>query len=113
MSEFEDKPEAFTGSGTAALQEEVSSLRTLLSVSLILMIVFGLSVNIFLLKGISVVGGENTKLEQGVSTFNTPKAIEFWNDLVKYSRTHPDYATVINKFSPALNLTLLGPGGAR
>jgi hypothetical protein len=116
MSEFEDKSQAFTGSGTAELQEELHSLRTLLSASLVLMIVFGLSVNLFLLKQVSALGTQTALIEQqadqGAKNFNTAKAIEFWNRLVAYSRTHPDYAPVINNLRPALNYTLIGNPGA-
>jgi hypothetical protein len=116
MSEFEDKSQAFTGSGAMELHEEVQSLKTLLSVALILMIVFGLSVNLFLLKQVSALGTQTALFEQqadqGAKNFNTAKAIEFWNRLVAYSRSHPDYAPVINGLKPALNYTLIGNPGA-
>jgi uncharacterized membrane protein len=118
MSEFENQPGTFSGSSAADLQEEVHSLRTLLSVSLILMIVFGLSVNLFLLKQVSALGTQTTLFEQqadqGARNFNTAKAIEFWNRLVAYSRAHPEYAPVINDLRPALGYTLIGnPGAAK
>ncbi len=111
MSEFEEKPEPSSSSGPAELQEEVRSLRTMLSASLILLIVFGLSVDLFLFKQVSVLGADADRYEQGINGFNAPKARDFWNRLVAYSRTHPEFAPVINKFSPTVNYTLFGNPG--
>jgi hypothetical protein len=111
MSEFDEKSGFQAGSGTAELQDEVNGLRVLLSISLVLMIVFSLSVNVYLLKQVSAVGGQVTAAEKVTGNFNAAKGVDFWNKLVAYSRTHPDFAPVISKFSPALNETLLGNPG--
>jgi hypothetical protein len=111
MSEFNEKSGTLAGSDTAALQDEVNSLRTLLSASLVLMIVFSLSMNLYLLKQVSAVSAQVTANEKVVNNFNATKGIDFWNKLVAYSRTHPEFAPVISKFSPALNETLLGNPG--
>lgn len=110
MNEFEQAPQGSSGSSVAELQEEVQSLRTLLSASLILMIVFSLVINLFLLKQVSALRAQTEVFATANNNFNTAKAIDYWNHLVQYARTHPEFAPVINKFSPALNQTLLGSG---
>jgi hypothetical protein len=108
MSEFEQTSQAPSGSGIAELQENVHSLRTLLSATLILLIVFSLIMNLFLLKQVSTLRAQADTMEAAVNNFNTPKAIDYWNHLVAYARTHPDFAPVINQFDPILPQTLLG-----
>ena len=108
MSEFEQTAQGSSGSGVAELQETVHSLRTLLSASLILMIVFGGVMNLFLLKQVSTLRAQTEVFEAATSNFNTPKAVDYWNHLVAYARTHPGFAPIINQFNPALPQTLLG-----
>ena len=97
-----------SGPGVAELQDELHSLRTLLSASLILMIVFITVINFFLLKQVSTLRAQAELLDTESNTFNSAKAVDYWNHLVVYARTHPDFAPVVNKFGPYLNETLLG-----
>jgi hypothetical protein len=113
MSEFEQTSQAPSGSGIAELQENVHSLRTLLSATLVLLIVFSLIMNLFLLKQVSSLRAQTEAMDTAINSFNTPKAIDYWNHLVAYARTHPDFAPVINQFYPALPQTLLGGAAAR
>jgi hypothetical protein len=113
MSEFEQTSQAPSGSGNAELQENVNSLRTLLSATLILLIVFSLMMNLFLLKQVSSLRAQTDSMEAAVNGFNTPRAVDYWNHLVAYARTHPEFAPVINQFYPALPQTLLGGAAAK
>jgi hypothetical protein len=80
--------------------------------SIALLIVFSCSLDFFLLKQVSSVGTQikvsNDYFEAEVRNFNTPMAIEYWNRLVQYSRSHPEFVPIINKYQPALGQTLLG-----
>jgi hypothetical protein len=108
MSEFEQTSPGPSGTGVVELQEDLHSLRTLLSASLILMIVFSTVVDFFLLKQVSSLRAQTALFEAASNSFNTPKAIDYWNHLAAYARTHPDFAPIINQFGPVLNQTLLG-----
>ena len=108
MSEFESTSQAPAGSEVVEMQEEVNTLRTLLSAAVVLMIVFTMSVNLYLLKEVSSAREKIDTSERIADDFNAPKAIDFWNKLVAYSREHPNFAPVMNKFSPALDQTLIG-----
>jgi hypothetical protein len=113
MNEFEQTSPGPAGSGIAELQDELRSLRALLSASLALVIVFSIVIDFFLLKQISTLRAQTEVLEAASNTLNTPKAIDYWNHLTAYARTHPDFAPVINKFSPAIGQTFLGNNVAR
>jgi hypothetical protein len=110
MSEFEQSSRGASGSGVAELQEELNGLRMMLSVSLVLLLLFGAVFDFFLLKQVSTLREQTAiiKLSEQGFNFNGPKAIDYWNHLVAYSRQHPEFAPIINKYSPALNETLLG-----
>ncbi len=116
MSEFQSSAQG-TSASVNELQEEVGSLRLLLSAALIVMIFLSCSVNVYLLKQVSSVQ-KQIKFSQDmydaeVKNFNVPLAVEYWNRLVQYSRTHQEYAVIINKYAPALNQTLLGNSSGR
>jgi hypothetical protein len=117
MSEFEQTSRGQSGSGMTELQDELRSLRTLLSASVALLIIFSCSMDFYLLKQVSAVGiqikASNDYLDAEVHNFNTPMAIEYWNRLVQYSRSHPEFVPIINKYQPALGQTLLGNSAAR
>lgn len=112
MSEFE--PTSQSGGGVAELQEELNSLRMLFAWALILLIFFGCSLDLYLLKQVSAVQVQITLAQQVLDSethnFNTAAAIETWNKLAAYARTHPEYAAILNKYRPALSQTLLGSG---
>ena len=96
------------------LREELNSLRILLSVSLILLIVFGFCVDRYLFKQISLLGEQTKVPQQQVDKFatqyNLARASEFWNNLVVYSKSHPDFVPILAKYSAVVNQTLItGP----
>jgi hypothetical protein len=112
MSEFEPTPQGAPGGSLEELQEQLNSLRTMFSWALILLIVFGCSVNVYLLKQVSSVQIQikvaQDYLDAETRNFNKAAAIETWNKLVAYARTHPEYAAVLDKYRPALSQTLMG-----
>jgi hypothetical protein len=93
------------------VQEELYFLRTLLSVSLIFMIALSLSVDLYLLKQVSMQAQQVANAQKAEDSFNAAKAAdrasEVWSRLVEYSKTHPDYVPVLARFSPALNQTMI------
>jgi len=95
----------------AELQEELYSVRTLLSVSLVLMIIFTLCVDRYLFKQVSGLNGQNTMLKTEIAAFNQPKMIEFWNMFMNYAKGHPEYVPVIAQFADpnVLGQTILSP----
>jgi hypothetical protein len=116
MSEFEPTSQGASGAGVAELQEELNSLRMIFAWALILLIVFGGSLDLYLFKQVSAAQAQIRVAEEVLDTetqhFNTAAAIETWNRLVQYARTHPEYAAVLNKYRPALGQTLLGGAGS-
>ena len=117
MNEFESTPQGAPGAGIAELQAEMSSLRMMLSWALILMVIFGCSLDLYLLKQVSALQIQMRIAQEVLDTetrnFNTAAAIETWNKLAAYARTHPEYAAILNKYRPALGQTLLGGAGAK
>ncbi len=117
MKEFEPTSPGASGAGVAELQEEFNSLRMLFAWALILLIVFGGSLDLYLLKQVSAAQLQIRVAEEVLDTetrnFNAAAAIETWNKLAAYARTHPEYAAILNKYRPALGQTLLGGAGAK
>jgi hypothetical protein len=94
---------------TEDLQNEVQSLRTLLCVSLILIMVFGACMDFFLIKQVSDLRSATSRAENLWKAVDVTKAVYFWNSLNDYARTHADIAPLIASASPFINQTLLNP----
>lgn len=111
MSESEDRFDAPPDPVIEELRDELFSLRTLLSVSLICLIVLALSVDRFMFKQVTILRTNihNTEVaaDQLRAEFPYAKASEVWSALVVYSKTHPDYLKVLNNFTPYVNQTVL------
>src|SRR5271156_5768654 len=100
MSEPEGKFDTMDGPGVAELREEVASLRTMLSTSLLLLLVFSVCVNIFLFRQTSAMHAQASAASQVVYDFDhggASSAIEFWTRLNESSPGHPDFLPIINK----------------
>jgi len=99
MNEPETQQESTSDFAFEELQEEVQSLRTLVSVTLIVLIVFTLCVDWFLYVQAS---GLRARLKQDEATINriTASAADFWNKFTEYGKTHPDFAPVLEKNKP-------------
>ena len=103
---------------TEDLQDEVQSLRLTLCISLILMMVFGACVDFYLVKQISDLRSSLGKVEPDWKVFEAKepaeiaKAVDFWNKLNEYTKTHPDLAPLMSGASRFISLTLLNPANA-
>jgi hypothetical protein len=110
MSDTEKSSFEFTNNpGVEELRSEVQSLRMILACSLLLVFIFSLCVNIFLLHQTSAINGQ---LAQATKTLNDwaaggpaqGQAIDFWSKLNDYARTHPDFAPIITKYNQYINI---------
>ena len=101
----------------AEMRSELHSLQTMLSLSLVCLIVLGLTVDRYFWKQVRGVRQQidNTqKLEANFQSnyhFDFDKASAFWGSLVNYSKTHPDFVPVINTWSQVLNATMITNNG--
>lgn len=91
------------------MRGDLYSLQTMLSLSLVCLIVLSLTMDRFLWKQVRGVRQQIEsidKLKSGYK-FDFAKASAFWNSLVGYSKTHPDFVPVVNFWSQALNQTMI------
>ncbi len=114
MNETENKFEATGEIVNDGLQNEVQSLRALLSASLVVLIMFSLCVDVFLFKQGSLLNGQTAVTRaQTEEMFSTAKASDLWGKLNDYAKTHPDYETVIAKYRPVVSqFTTANPAAA-
>ena len=116
MNESENKFDSTAGSGMEALRSEVQSLRTMLSFTLLLMFVFSFCVNIFLFRQASAMSAQANEAQMVVGSFENggaAQAIDFWNKLNDYARTHADFAPIINKYSRYINVHTNAPAAKK
>lgn len=85
------------------LQEEVRSLRTLLICALAVMLLFSACINTYLTRQARMIKAQVDEAEKVVAefgSFGAPWANNFWNKLLDYSKTHPDFTPIIEKYRP-------------
>jgi len=102
-----NEPDANFEGDTAALRNEVQGLRNTLTLTLLFAFIFSFCVNVFLYLQGSVVSEQAGEAQQIVSTFQTVGAqqvVEFWGKLSDYSKTHPDFTPILQKYSQFLNI---------
>ncbi|HZQ47091.1 MAG TPA: hypothetical protein VFC07_08770 [Verrucomicrobiae bacterium] len=104
----------FDGPVDSASQEsggELQSLRTLLAAALILLIVFSACVDYYL----STQSSEMNRLlfvdRQTINNFPaySARAGDFWSKLVEYSKSHPDFNPVIEKWKGTISIHTNAP----
>jgi len=102
MSENTIEPRA--ESSVESLRNEVQTLRAILAFSVLLLFVFSVCVNIFLMHQTSALSRQVQQAQAAVSTFETAgggaQVVDIWTKLNDYSRTHPDFQPIINKYTP-------------
>jgi hypothetical protein len=104
MNETENKLEATGDFVNDDLQNELQSLRALVSASLVIMIMFSLCVDVFLIKQVSLLNSDTAVTKARTEQiFPTAKASELWNKLNDFAKAHPDYETVIAKYRPVVS----------
>ncbi|MDB6065147.1 MAG: hypothetical protein JWR26_1355 [Pedosphaera sp.] len=110
MNEPENKFTADASAKVEELQNDLQWLRTLVSIALILLGLFGLSVDVFLLRQASLVRTQVTQTEMAEDNFNAAIPTKFWNRLNEYARTHPDFTPILAKYTPLVGQTLINNG---
>jgi len=116
MNESEGKFDTMGEPGLPELREEVASLRTMFSASLLLLFVFSFCVNIFLFHQASMAHAQASVATQLVHDFDyggAAQAIDFWTKLNEYARGHPDFLPIINKYSKFINISKNGSEPAK
>src|SRR5690242_19549356 len=104
MNETENKFEAVGDIGNDGLQNEVQSLRALISASLVILIMFSLCVDVFLIKQVSLLNSDTVVTKARTEQlFPTAKASDLWGKLNDFAKTHPDFETVIAKYRPVVS----------
>jgi hypothetical protein len=106
MNESENKFENAPGTEMSELRLELDSLRSMLSASLLLLFIFSACVNLYLFHQASAVHAQASQANQLVYDFDhggSALIVDFWTKLNDYSRTHPDFAPVFNKYSKFIN----------
>ncbi|MDB6125633.1 MAG: hypothetical protein JWQ71_4626 [Pedosphaera sp.] len=103
MNESEANIDSASGPSLKTLQEELQSLRTLVTGALAILFIFSVCLNIFLSRQAMVVSNQAAEAQKAVDefrTFGAPWANDFWYKLLAYSKTHNDIAPIISKYSP-------------
>ncbi len=111
MNEPENKFGGPADSWSEELRNELQSLRTLLSAALVLLIVFSACMDYFLSAQTTEMRRALYQDQQLVNNFsaNSTRAAEFWGKLVEYSKTHPDFVPIIDKWKANISIHTNGP----
>jgi hypothetical protein len=99
----ENTLQSSSDSAVKDLQAQVRSLRLLLITTLALVFMFSACVNLFLAHQSRMAKAQADEAEKIVAQFNSfgaPWANDFWNKLLAYSKTHPDFNPIIEKYRP-------------
>ncbi|EEF58172.1 hypothetical protein [Pedosphaera parvula] len=99
----ETNPQASADSALNDLQAQVRSLRLLLITTLALVFIFSAGVNLYLTHQSKMAKAQADEAEKVIAQFNgfgAPWANDFWNRLLAYSKAHPDFNPVIEKYRP-------------
>lgn len=85
------------------LQDEIRSLRMLLVAALAVILLFSGIITVHFSRQAKIAKGQADEAEKVVSEFNSfggPWANDFWNKLLDYSKTHPDFTPIVEKYRP-------------
>lgn len=86
-----------------SLRDDLQSLQTLFSVSLVLILVFTLCVDLFMFRQVFILRAQAHKVEAELNGFTAttgPAIIKLYSQLSDYGAKHPEYAAIIKKYSP-------------
>ena len=97
MTEPEDQPEMSGDPLVEDLLIEVQSLRTLLTVSLIVLLVFAICMNAFLGIQISQLNKNRDQAQQGAVAAQA-QANDIWRKLNEFSRSNADVAPILDHY---------------
>ena len=113
MNESENRNEMGMNPGTEELQGELSSLRALVAVALLLVILLSLCADYFLSKQLSLLRAGISQAQMTVESFNGARAEDFLNKLKEYSKTHPDFIPIRDKYAPMFGTQTPPPAPAK
>jgi hypothetical protein len=102
MDQSETNLDIATDPALRALQEEVQSLRNIFIGALVVMIMLSGALNIFLLRQASIAGGQVAESQRFINEFqtqNVPVALDFWAKLQDYTKSHPDFKPILDKYA--------------
>lgn len=104
-----------TDSGSAETRNELQSLRTLMAAALVLLVIFSACIDYFLSAQTTEMRRALYQEQQMVNNFSasSSRAAEFWNKLVEYSKTHPDFVPIIDKWKANISIHTNGPPKAK
>jgi hypothetical protein len=109
-------PAPATGQPIEELRRDVGRLHLMFVVALAALVLLSLSVNLFLLRQVVLVGRQAGELRIFVAEYQSnsvPVMNKFVTDLKAFARTHPDFAPALAKFGgPATGGTAAAPGPA-
>jgi hypothetical protein len=103
------------GAGGGEGQGELESLRRLVAAALVLVIVFTVGVDYYISAQTSelgrMIGQQQQVAQQAVKNYGgfSSRAAQFWSRLVDYSKTHPDFAPVMEKWKGHIVINTNGP----
>ena len=104
MDESENKFDERVESTGGEFEDELQNLRTLLSAALAVLVLFSCLVTAYFFKQFRMARDEaaNAKLiyKQNLDNFPTTAANDFLNKLSDYSKTHPDFQPIMDKYRP-------------
>jgi hypothetical protein len=99
----ENNLEASSDSVIKDLQGQVHSLRLLVICTLAILFIFSACVNFYLAHQSRIAKAQADEAEKIITQFNNfgaPWANDFWNRLLAYSKTHPDFNPIVEKYRP-------------
>ncbi len=108
MSGSENEINALADGGNEELQSALQSLRTLISAALVLMIVFSVCVDLYLSMRVRDEKAGANQIAIAAQNYGLG-AGEFWGKLVEYSKTHPDFHPVIDKWKAHITVNTNSP----
>jgi hypothetical protein len=110
--ELPTNPSAGQTAALDSLQQAYQSLRTLIHTVLVILLVLTWSVNIFLLKQLSLVRNEVDERQRFVAEYekNTvPLMSEFLIRLQGFTKTNPDFTNILHKYWMPTNALAAAP----
>jgi hypothetical protein len=104
MDNFESQPAA-SPVDQIDLRDQVESLRQLVGSLLVLLLVISGTLNLYLLRQVKGTGADlkniRPQVAQMINEYNKisgPAITKFVGQLTEFSKTHPDFAPVLNKY---------------
>jgi hypothetical protein len=86
-----------------SLKQELQSLRNVMVSALMVLLVFTLALDIYffhLAADVTARADQAEKIVNNYANVVSPAAAKVWGELLQYSKTHPDFQPIIDKYSP-------------